>query len=100
MNTILEESEMKINTVSQSRIDEVDFNNLPFGTTFSDHMFICNYANGQWQQPEIRPFGPLSFTPALHTLHYGQALFEGQKAYYMDHGRVGIFQAREKWQAS
>lgn len=72
-------------------IDEVDFNHLPFGTYFSDHMYMCEFSDGQWQTPEIKPYGPLSFTPALHTLHYGQALFEGQKAYFMNDGQVGIF---------
>ncbi len=82
---------MKITKTTQSRISEVDFSNLPFGNTFSDHMLIAKYRNGEWSEPEIMPFGPLSFTPALHTLHYGQAIFEGQKAYYMENGKVGIF---------
>jgi len=82
---------MKITKASQSNIDQVNFDNLPFGSLFSDHMFICEYKNGQWGEPEIKPYGPLSFTPALHTLHYGQALFEGQKAYYMKDGSIGIF---------
>ncbi len=82
---------MKITKATSSRIGHVDFENLVFGTEFSDHMLISNYQNGAWEEPEIRPYGPLSFTPAFHTLHYGQALFEGQKAYYMDDGRIGIF---------
>ena len=82
---------MKITRVEKSRISEVDFENPVFGTQFSDHMLVCKYKNGKWEEPEIKPYGPMSFTPALHTLHYGQALFEGQKAYYMSDGSIGIF---------
>tara|TARA_R110001592_G_scaffold243783_1_gene504981 strand:+ start:223741 stop:224787 length:1047 start_codon:yes stop_codon:yes gene_type:complete len=82
---------MKITKTSKSRINEVDFSNLVFGTQFSDHMLVAEYSNGKWSEPEIKPFGPMSFTPAMHTLHYGQAIFEGQKAYYMEDGSIGIF---------
>ncbi len=82
---------MKITKTTQSRINDVDFSNLVFGTQFSDHMLIAEYSDGSWSEPEIKPYGPLSFTPAMHTLHYGQAIFEGQKAYYMEDGEIGIF---------
>lgn len=82
---------MKITKTTQSRIKDVDFSNLVFGTHFTDHMLIAEYSDGSWSEPEIKPYGPLSFTPAMHTLHYGQALFEGQKAYYMENGEIGIF---------
>ncbi len=82
---------MKITKASHSNIDQVNFDNLSFGTLFSDHMYLCQYKDGQWQEPEIKPFGPLNLTPALHTLHYGQAIFEGQKAYYMKDGSIAVF---------
>lgn len=82
---------MKITKTTQSRLKDVDFSNLVFGTQFSDHMLIAEYSDGSWSEPEIKPYGPLSFTPAMHTLHYGQAIFEGQKAYYMENGEIGIF---------
>lgn len=82
---------MKITKAQSSRIDEVDFDNLIFGTQFSDHMMVCRFKNGAWEEPEIKPYGPMTVSPAFHTLHYGQALFEGQKAYYMSDGRIGIF---------
>jgi len=82
---------MKITKTTQSRINDVDFSNLVFGTQFTDHMLIAEYSDGSWSEPEIKPYGPLSFTPAMHTLHYGQAIFEGQKAYYMENGEIGIF---------
>ena len=46
---------MKINKISKSRIDSVDFDNLVFGKTFTDHMFICHFKNGSWLDPEIKP---------------------------------------------
>lgn len=82
---------MKITRIDKSRIDQIDFDNLIFGKDFSDHMLVCHFKNGKWEEPEIKPYGPMSFTPAMHTLHYGQAIFEGQKAYYMKDGKIGIF---------
>jgi len=82
---------MNVSQLESSRIHEVDFDNLSFGTVFTDHMFFCQYRHGSWQKPEIRPYGPIEVTPALHTLHYGQALFEGQKAYRQADGSVAIF---------
>ncbi|MEQ9262130.1 MAG: branched-chain amino acid aminotransferase [Owenweeksia sp.] len=82
---------MKITKTTSSRISQANLENPVFGSQFSDHMLMCHYRKGAWEEPEIMPFGPISFTPALHTLHYGQALFEGQKAYYMKDGSIGIF---------
>lgn len=82
---------MKITRAENSKLEQIDFENLVFGTQFSDHMLVCHYKNGAWEELEIKPYGPMTFTPALHTLHYGQALFEGQKAYYMSDGSIGIF---------
>ncbi len=82
---------MKITKANTTRITEVDFDKLVFGTEFTDHMLVCTFKNGKWQEPEIKPYGTFTVTPALHTLHYGQALFEGQKAYYMADGEIGIF---------
>ena len=62
-----------------SRLSEVDFNNLPFGRIFADHMFVMDYHNGQWQQGTILPFGNLELSPATSALHYGQAFFDKNK---------------------
>ena len=72
---------MKISKTNVSRLKTTDFNNLKFGTVFSDHMCICKYTNGIWGEMEIKPYGPLNVLPSLHSLHYGQAIFEGMKAY-------------------
>ena len=82
---------MKVSRTPKSRIDSIDFTNLPFGKYFSDHMFVCHYKNGAWQEPEIMPYGNVSLSYSLHALHYGQAAFEGMKAYRMLDGKVSIF---------
>jgi branched-chain amino acid aminotransferase len=63
-----------------SRIHEVDFNNIPFGRNFSDHMFIVDFDGTQWVNPRIVPFGTFMIHPANMALHYGQSIFEGMKA--------------------
>ena len=68
------------NLVSASRLSDVDFDNIPFGRTFSDHMFVADYKDGQWQDARIVPFGHFTIHPAAMALHYGQAIFEGMKA--------------------
>jgi branched-chain amino acid aminotransferase len=80
-----------VQTTSHSRLAECDFNNLQFGKTFADHMFVADYKDGQWQQPRIVPYGNLSLSPALSSLHYGQALFEGLKAYKNEAGEILVF---------
>mgnify|MGYP006154694593 FL=1 len=66
---------------TQSALSQVDWDNLPFGRIFSDHMFIMEYADGQWQEGKIVPFQPIPMHPAMSALHYGQSIFEGLKAY-------------------
>lgn len=75
----------------RSRLQEVDFQDLKFGKYFSDHMFVVDYSNGQWGQGEIVPYGPWSFDPSMAALHYGQAIFEGQKAYRTPSGGIQVF---------
>lgn len=71
---------IKITKRKDSRLSEVDFNNIPFGRVFSDHMFVVDYEDGDWADARIIPFGPFSIHPAAMALHYGQAIFEGMKA--------------------
>ncbi|NJL14694.1 MAG: branched-chain amino acid aminotransferase [Microscillaceae bacterium] len=86
---------ISINQVARSRRDEVDFQNLVFGRTFSDHMLMAEFRDGQWQNVSIRPYGPLSFSPALMGLHYGQSIFEGMKAYRTIANQVVLFRPEE-----
>ena len=82
---------MVIRPVQKSRIKSVDFDDLSFGTIFSDHMFVCDYTDGAWGEPEIIPYAPIQLDPSASALHYGQAIFEGMKAYKDDHRDVWLF---------
>lgn len=76
---------------TDSHLSAVNWDNLPFGKIFSDHMFVMEYADGAWQQGEILPFGPIAMHPAMSAIHYGQSIFEGMKAYRNDHNEVVLF---------
>ena len=80
-----------IQRTTHSRIAETDFNNLEFGKYISDHMLMADWANGEWNEPVIVPFGELKMTPAILALHYGQSIFEGMKAFKMKDGSINIF---------
>lgn len=86
---------IKINTTESSRVDELDFNNIPLGRTFTDHMFICEYSEGSWQNPRIEPLSMIPTHPAAMALHYGQAIFEGMKATCDDDGNPMLFRPLE-----
>ncbi|MCX7923451.1 MAG: branched-chain amino acid aminotransferase [Clostridia bacterium] len=67
-------------------------NNLGFGNHFTDHMFIMDYTEGKgWHDPRIVPYAPLELDPSTMVLHYGQAIFEGLKAYKTQDGRILLF---------
>lgn len=86
---------IKITKTTHSRINTCDFNNIQFGTVFSDHMFVVDYEDGNWINPEILPFGPLSLSPSTFALHYGQAIFEGMKAYKNTIGEAQLFRPKD-----
>jgi branched-chain amino acid aminotransferase len=88
---------IEIQQTAKSRLQEVDFNNLVFGRNISDHMFIAEYRDGQWQNARIMPYGDLSLSPVTAALHYGQAIFEGMKAYKNDEGEVLLFRPTDNW---
>lgn len=82
---------ISLNKVTASRLNTVNFDTLRFGHVFSDHMFVADYVDGQWTGLQIMPYGDLPFSPAMSSLHYGQAIFEGMKAYRQKDGRIAIF---------
>ena len=88
---------MKIKEIETSRINEVDFTNLEFGAVFTDHMFSCDYINGEWVNPEIIPYKPISVSPASRVFHYGQACFEGMKAYKDINNKIWLFRPDENY---
>jgi branched-chain amino acid aminotransferase len=94
---MIKEAEIKINRVKQSRISEVDFENIVFGKEFTDHMFICDYENGSWNDARIVPYADLSLSPSLSAIHYGQSIFEGMKAYKSESGDPLLFRPEDNW---
>lgn len=88
-------AQIKIQKTANSRINQIDFNKLVFGKAFSDHMFVVDYADGEWKTPEIIPFGDLAFNPTLFAIHYGQSVFEGLKAFRFEDGSINVFRPQE-----
>lgn len=73
-----------------------DESNLGFGKHFTDHMFVMDYEEGAgWHNARIVPYGPLEMDPASAVLHYGQAVFEGMKAYRRSDGTVQLFRPEQ-----
>lgn len=87
-----------VEKIQNSRIDQVDFNNLKFGQILSDHMLVADYIDGKWQNVKICPYGDLTLSPAISALHYGQAIFEGIKAFKFADGRVNIFRPDQNFE--
>jgi branched-chain amino acid aminotransferase len=88
---------MKVTRVQETKINSVDFENLIFGKTFTDHMFLCHFRDGKWQTPEIKPYQALTLDPSASVFHYGQAVFEGMKAFKDDNEKVWLFRPEENF---
>lgn len=83
--------DIKIKKTQNSRLESTDFSHLPFGHVFTDHMFVADYIDGEWKNFEIVPYAEIGLSPAISALHYGQAFFEGLKAYKLADGNVSVF---------
>lgn len=86
---------ISIEKAKSSKISQVDFENLAFGSVFTDHMLVCDYENGSWNTPKIVPYGPLSLEPSTKIFHYGQSIFEGMKAYKDEQNDVFLFRPED-----
>lgn len=80
-----------ITKAEHSKLNDINLENIPFGKYFSDHMLEVDYEGGEWKTPEIKPYQPLLLSPSCAALHYGQAIFEGIKAYKNVNGEAFIF---------
>lgn len=89
--------DISIEKTPKSRISEQDVNDVPFGKCFSDHMFVAEYANGKWEKCYVTPYRDIPMSYAMSALHYGQAIFEGMKAYKNDKGEVALFRPLENF---
>lgn len=88
-------SEIDIIKAATSKIDQVDFEKLTFGSVFTDHMLVCDFRNGAWEKPVIKPYEPFVLDPSAKVFHYGQAIFEGMKAYKTEDNSVWLFRPEE-----
>jgi len=88
---------IKVQKTEKSRVHPFTKDNLVFGKEYADHMLVCDYKDGQWQTPEIVPFANFSMSPATSFMHYGQAIFEGVKAYRQPDGSVSVFRPIDNW---
>ncbi|MUH38299.1 branched-chain amino acid aminotransferase [Zobellia amurskyensis] len=95
MNSTMQK--ISIEKVKESKIEQVDFNKLAFGSVFSDHMLVCDYRNGAWETPKITPYQPISLDPSAKIFHYGQSIFEGMKAYKDDNNKTWLFRPLENF---
>ncbi|MCI4442344.1 MAG: branched-chain amino acid aminotransferase [Lentimicrobium sp.] len=90
-------NKIEIIKAATSKIKDVDFDNLHFGEVFTDHMFECDFTNGEWQKPIIKPYAPFLLDPSAKVFHYGQAIFEGMKAYKDDNNDLWLFRPDENY---
>ncbi|MBA3829117.1 MAG: branched-chain amino acid aminotransferase [Taibaiella sp.] len=89
--------DIRVQKTENSRISELHPDNIHFGKQYSDHMLVARYEDGEWHQAEIVPFDNLSLSPATTFMHYGQAIFEGVKAYKDPQGNPIVFRPRDNW---
>lgn len=89
---------ISVEKTKESRIHEVDFDNLSFGKIFTDHMFVCDYKDGAWQTPKVMPYQAISLFPSASVFHYGQAVFEGMKAYKDNDGQILLFRPEDNFE--
>jgi branched-chain amino acid aminotransferase len=90
-------NKIEIIKAATSKIKDVDFDNLNFGEVFTDHLFECDFTNGEWQKPTIKPYAPFLLDPSAKVFHYGQAIFEGMKGYKDDNDAVWLFRPDENY---
>ncbi|MFJ7992011.1 branched-chain amino acid aminotransferase [Peribacillus frigoritolerans] len=94
----MKEHDMQI-TLSTTKKEKPQADQLEFGKQFTDHMFIMDYTQGQgWHDPRIVPYQPLSLEPSAMIFHYGQSVFEGLKAYATPEDEIILFRPEKNFQ--
>src|SRR5690349_4016308 len=89
--------DISVTKAERSKLQDINLENIPFGRYFTDHMLEADYENGEWKNVEIKPYQPLLLEPSLAALHYGQAIFEGIKAYKDANGNAFIFRPTDNF---
>ncbi len=88
---MIETLTIKKTLVSNSKLSELNLDDIQFGSSYSDHMFVADYRDGEWIDCRIVPFDNFSMSPAMAVLHYSQSIFEGLKAYSGPNGEILVF---------
>ena len=89
--------DITVTKIERSKLNDIPLENIPFGKYFTDHMLEADYENGEWKNVEIKPYQPLLISPSCAALHYGQAIFEGIKAYKNSNGEAFIFRPKDNF---
>jgi branched-chain amino acid aminotransferase len=89
--------DIKITKIEESKLNDINLENIPFGKYFSDYMLEADYMDGEWKSVEIKPYQPLLIAPSMAAIHYGQAIFEGIKAYKNPQGEAFIFRPHDNF---
>lgn len=90
-------TDFHITKAERSKLNEMSLENIPFGKYFTDHMLEVDYEDEEWKIVEIKPYQPLLLSPSVAVLHYGQAIFEGVKAFKNQQGEAQIFRPFENY---
>ena len=94
----MNEHDMEI-TLSKTKKEKPQADQLEFGKVFTDHMFIMDYMQGQgWYNPRVVPYQPITLEPSAMIFHYGQSVFEGLKAYLTDQDEVILFRPEKNFE--
>ncbi len=88
---------ISVNKSPVSKIDSVNFDGLSFGSVFTDHMFVCDFSGGSWTDPKIIPYQPITLEPSARVFHYGQAIFEGMKAFKDEQNQLFLFRPKDNF---
>ena len=88
---IVQSNQIAVEKSSTTKIHEVDFNNLSFGSIYTDHMLVSDYVHGSWIVPKITPYQSIQLDPSAKIFHYGQSIFEGMKAYKDSDDQIWLF---------
>jgi len=86
-----------VTTSETSKLGSLDLGNVPFGKNFTDHMLVADYEDGEWKNVEIKPYAPITISPANAAIHYGQSIFEGIKAFRHENGDAFIFRPHDNF---
>jgi branched-chain amino acid aminotransferase len=91
MSTVVTQSSNRLPAIERDAI----LANPGFGRSFTDHMVRVDYVDGEWQPVQVLPYAPLTLDPATMSLHYGQLIFEGLKAYHQPDGCIATFRPEQ-----